>query len=50
MLKWHGMCRYPASAEALKQMDVLCSQIAPAVRPPQPLSGLCVVQARGQLA
>ncbi|CAL5218684.1 g392 [Coccomyxa viridis] len=31
--------RYPASAEALKQMDILCSQITTAVRPPQPLSG-----------
>ena len=34
------MCRYPASGEALKQMDVLCSQIMAAVRTPQLLSGV----------
>lgn len=39
MRKCHGMCRYPASSEALKQMDILCSQLITAVRPPQPLSG-----------
>ena len=34
------MRRYPASAEALKQIDVLCSQINAAVCAPQPLSGV----------
>ena len=42
--------RYSASAETLKQIDVLCTQMVTAVCAPQPLSGVLKAESPGPLS